>query len=153
MCFVSRPMKIDTFLQENGDLPKRVVDFPRKETHSETKSLKSSRIWTKKSNNNNSGKPWKSSRIFRVKPKLFIFSLFFIFFIFSFLSFFHFSSFFLFFFISIHFSSFLFIFLVFFLFFSFLFLHLSSFFFSFSFSFWVARNPICFSPQLLQDFL
>ena len=30
MCvFVSRPMKIVTFLLKNGDHPKRVVDFPR----------------------------------------------------------------------------------------------------------------------------
>ena len=30
MCvFVSRPMKIVTFPLKNGDLPKRVVDFPR----------------------------------------------------------------------------------------------------------------------------
>ena len=30
MCvFVSRPMKIVIFLRKNGDLPKRVVDFPR----------------------------------------------------------------------------------------------------------------------------
>ena len=29
MCvFVSRPMKIVTFLMKNADLPKRVVDFP-----------------------------------------------------------------------------------------------------------------------------
>ena len=27
--FVSRPMKIVTFLLKNGDHPKRVVDFPR----------------------------------------------------------------------------------------------------------------------------
>ena len=34
MCvFVSRPMKTVTFLRKNGDLPKRVVDFPREETH------------------------------------------------------------------------------------------------------------------------
>ena len=46
--FVSRPMKIVTFPLENGDLPKLVVDFPRKETHSETKSWKSLRILTKK---------------------------------------------------------------------------------------------------------
>ena len=30
MCiFVTRPMKIVTFLEENGDPAKRVVDFPR----------------------------------------------------------------------------------------------------------------------------
>ena len=48
-----------------------------------------------KSYNNNNGKPWKSSRILRVKPNCFIFSLFFhffTFFIFSIFSFFHFFS-------------------------------------------------------------
>ena len=64
--------------------------FLWKETHSETKSWKSSVIVTKKNNNN--GKPWKTSRILRVKPNFFIFLSFFIiflhfsiFFIFSFL--------------------------------------------------------------------
>ena len=47
--FVSRPMKIVTFLRKNDYHPKRVVDFPlERETHSETKSWKSSRILTKK---------------------------------------------------------------------------------------------------------
>ena len=46
--FVSRPMKIVTFLRKNDYLPKRVVDFLGKETHSETKSWKSSRILKKK---------------------------------------------------------------------------------------------------------
>ena len=46
MCiFVSRPKKIVTFLR---DPAKRVVDFLGKETHSEKKSWKSSRILTKK---------------------------------------------------------------------------------------------------------
>ena len=48
MCvFVSRPMKIVTFLRKNDYLPKRVVDFPR-ERDSEKKSWKSSKILTKK---------------------------------------------------------------------------------------------------------
>ena len=64
--------------------------FLGKETHSETKSCKSSRIFNEKSYNNN-GKPWKSSRILRVNP---MFSFFFFFNHFSpfflFFSFFHF---------------------------------------------------------------
>ena len=35
MCFVSRPKKLVTFPQKNGDLPKLVVDFFGKETHSQ----------------------------------------------------------------------------------------------------------------------
>ena len=48
-----------TITPKNG-----LLIFLGKETHSETKSWKSSRILTKKSYNNN-GKPWKSSRILR----------------------------------------------------------------------------------------
>ena len=88
--------------------------FLWKETHSETKSWKSSRILTKSYNNN--GKPWKSSRILRVNP---IFSFFFLFS--SFFSIFCFSSFFHFF----HFYNF----------FHFLFLSLSFMFLSFFFDF------------------
>ena len=33
MCFVSRPMKIVTFLVKNGDHPKRVVDFLLEKRH------------------------------------------------------------------------------------------------------------------------
>ena len=98
--------------------------FLGKETHSETKSWKSSRILTNKNYNDN-GKPWKSSRILRVNPNFLIFlSLFNIFlhfshfFIFHFFILFHFISF------SVMFFVFLFLFLFLFLFFFFLFLFL-----------------------------
>ena len=97
--FVSRPMKIVTFgkymTPQNG-----LLIFIWKETHSETKSWKSSSILTNSYNSN--GKPWKSSRILRVNPNFLIFSFFhhfsafFVFFIFSLFfifSFFHFLSF------------------------------------------------------------
>ena len=95
MCFGFTPNEIVTFLWKKGEIPKRVVDFLGKETHSETKSWKSSRISTKKSYNNN-GKPWKSSRILRVKTifSLFIFRFLFQFLYFSCSSFHSFSSFF-----------------------------------------------------------
>ena len=106
MCvFVSRPMKNVTFLRKNADPPKRVIHFPGKETHSETKSWKSSRILTKQYNNN--GKPWKSSRILRVNPNFFIFRSFLSFLsIFSFFFFHHFFIFFYFLSFSFHFLSF-----------------------------------------------
>ena len=86
MCvFVSRPMEIVTFLRKTLTPQNGLLIFLGKETHSETKSWKSSRIFNEKSYNN-IGKPWKSSRILRVKPNFFIFSLFIIF---SFSSFFH----------------------------------------------------------------
>ena len=150
VCFTSN--KTVTFPKKNGDLPKRVVGFLKEETHSETKTCKSSRILTKKSYNNN-GKPWKSSRILRVNPffhfsfffhhflhffVFFSFFHFFIFFIFSFFFFFQISFFFLFFFsffffFNFYFSSFFFIFNHFFHFhsFSFIFLHFLSFSFIF----------------------
>ena len=74
MCvFVSRLMKCH-FTSGKRHIPKQ-------------KSWKSSRISTKKSCNNN-GKPWKSSRILRVRPNFFIFSLFIIFHHFLFCNFF-----------------------------------------------------------------
>ena len=95
-------------------------------------------------NYNNNGEPWKSSRILRVNPNLFIFLSFFIiflhffrflhFFIFSFFLIFSFSFFFSFF----HFSLFSF-FLIFLLFF---FMFLSFLSFLSLFLFWVGRNPI-----------
>ena len=104
-------MKNATFLRKNGDPPKRVVDFLReRETHSETQS-------------------WKSSRILRVSPNFFFFSLFIIFLHFAF------SHFFLF------------------LFFSFLFLHFSSFFFTFSFSFLVCSKSDFFLASIASRFL
>ena len=45
MCvFVPRPMKIDTFLRKNVTPQNGLFIFLKKETHSETKSWKSSRI-------------------------------------------------------------------------------------------------------------
>ena len=100
MCvFVSRPMKIATFLRKNDFLPKRVVDFPRERDTFRNKIMEIVEDFDEKSYNNN-GKHWKSSRILRVNPIFFIFlSFFIIFFIFSvfFFSFFHFFIFFSFF--------------------------------------------------------
>ena len=76
MCaFVSRP-KLDTFLLKNGDLPKRVVDFLLERDTFRNKIKEIVEDFDEKSYNNN-GKPWKSSRILRVKPNFFKFSLFF----------------------------------------------------------------------------
>ena len=96
MCvFVSRPMKIVTFLLKNGEAPKRVVDFHRERDSFRNKIMEIVEDFDEKSYNNND-KPWKSSRILRVKPNCFIFhhvsSFFFIFFHFSFI-FLHFPSF------------------------------------------------------------
>ena len=150
MCvFVSRPMKIDAFLRKKRSHTQNgLLIFFGKETHSETKSSKSSRTSTKK--------VMDIVRDLRVKPNFFIFhcssfliflffnffhffvffSFFLIFSFFSFLYFFHFLKIFIFsFFLFFHFSSCFF----FFLFVSSFFLHFSSFFllffFSFSFSF------------------
>ena len=99
MCvFVSRPKKNATFLRKTLTPPKRLLIFLGKETHSETKSWKSSMILTKKSYNNN-GKLWKLSRSLRVNQNFFIF-----------LSFFIISPFFRFFFVIFHFFIFFFIF-------------------------------------------
>ena len=119
MCiFVSRPMKNVTFIRKNGDHPKRVVDFPLERDTFRNKIMEIVKDFDEQSYNNN-GKPWKSSRILRVKPNFFIFSLFIIFLHFSFSHFFVFFSFFMFsfflffqFFRVLHFSSF---FLIFFL--------------------------------------
>ena len=87
MCvFVSRPMKIVTFLRKNDYLPKRVVDFPRERDTFRNKIMEIVKDFDEKSYNN--GKPWKSSRILRVNPFFFHFPFFF----------FHFSPFFRFFF-------------------------------------------------------
>ena len=88
MCvFVSRPVKIATFLRKNRDLPKRVVDFLRERDTFRNTIMEIVEDFDEKSYNNN-GKPWKSSRILRVKPNFFIFLSFFIifllFFVFSF---------------------------------------------------------------------
>ena len=83
MCvFVSRPMKSATFPKKNDYLPKRVVDFPRERDTFRNKIMEIVEDFDEKSYNNN-GKPWKSSRILRVNPIVFIFLSFFIFFFFS----------------------------------------------------------------------
>ena len=113
--------------------------FFGKETHSETKSLKSSRISTKKSYNNN-GKPWKSSKVLRVCSQI--------------SSFFHFSL------VFLICSSFFFIFIIFTIFFMFFFIFsfpcfpFCFFFLIFSFVFLSvgAQNLIFFEPQFRFDF-
>ena len=179
MCvFVSRPMKIVTFLLKNDYPPKRVVDFPWERDTFRNKIMEIVDDFDEKSYNNN-GKPWKSSRILRVNPIFsffflfssffsifFFFSLFHFFFIFPFFSFFSFSfsffnfSFFLIFF---HFLSFSFIFFHF-RSFSFIFVHFRSFsfiffhFLSFSFIFFhflclcLCSKSDFFGPQFHYDF-
>ena len=77
MCvFVSRPMKIATFLLKNDYPPKRVVDFPRERDTFRNKIMEIVEDFDDKSYNNN-GKSWKSSRILRVNPFFhFSFSIF-----------------------------------------------------------------------------
>ena len=160
MCvFVSRQMKIATFLLENGDSVKRVDDFPRERDTFRNKIMEIVEHFDEKRYNNN-GKPWKSSRILRVNPNFFIFLELFIFFLyFSFLL--HFFHFFIFF--NFSFSSFLnfsifsfffffFIFFVLFPSFSFIFSLFSLHFLSFSFSLLCAQNLIYFWPQFRYDF-
>ena len=97
MCvFVSRPMKIASFLRKNGETPKRVVDFPMERDTFRNKIREIVWDFNEQSYNNN-GKPWKSSRILRVKPNFFIFSPFIMFrhffrFLFHFISLLHFFS-------------------------------------------------------------
>ena len=90
--FVSRPMKIVTFLRKTVR-PTRVVDFPRERDTFRNKFMEIVEDFDEKSYNNN-GEPSKSSRILRVKPNFFNFSCFFIFFHFLSFSFifFHFLS-------------------------------------------------------------
>ena len=81
MCvFVSRPMKIVTFLRKNDYSPKRVVDFPLERDTFRNKIMEIVEDFDEKSYNNN-GKPWKSLRILRLNP-FFIFLHVFHFFIF-----------------------------------------------------------------------
>ena len=63
------------FSAENADPPKRVVDFPRERDTFRNKIMGIVEDFDEKNYNNN-GKPWKSSRILRVKPFFFIFLLF-----------------------------------------------------------------------------
>ena len=85
--FVSRPMKIVTFLRKNAYHPKRVVDFPRERDTFRNKIMEIVEDFNEKSYNNN-GKPWKSSRILRVNPCFSFFLSFFIIFLHFFFSFF-----------------------------------------------------------------
>ena len=60
MCiFVSRTMKIVTFLRKNGYPVKRVVDFPTGRDTFRNKIMEIVEDFDEKSYNNN-GKPWKS---------------------------------------------------------------------------------------------
>ena len=105
MCFVSRPMKIVTFLRKNDYPTKRVVDFPLEKDTFRNKIMEIVEDIDEKSYNNN-GKPWKSLRILRVNPMFFIFLSFFIIFIHFFVFFFFlFFSFFIFHFFIFHFFS------------------------------------------------
>ena len=65
-------MKIVTFLRKKRDSAKRVVDFPLERDTFRNKTMEIVEVFDEQSYNNN-GKPWKSSRIFRVKPNFFIF--------------------------------------------------------------------------------
>ena len=72
-------MKIVIFLRKNGHSQKQVVDVLRERDTFRNKMMAIVEDFDEKSYNNN-GKPWKSSRILRVKPNLFILlSFFFIF--------------------------------------------------------------------------
>ena len=84
--FVSRPMKIVTFLRKNDYPPKRVVDFHRERDTFRNKIMEIVEDFDEKSYNNN-GKSLKSSRILRVNPFFFIFLSFFIIFLHFFLFF------------------------------------------------------------------
>ena len=79
--FVSRPLKIVTFLKKTVTPKNNFLIFFQKETHSETKSWKSSRISTKKV-------PLEIVEDFALEAKIHHFSLFSIFFFFSIFSFF-----------------------------------------------------------------
>ena len=57
--FVSRPMKIVTFLRKDDYSPKRVVDFPRERDTFRNKIMEIVEDFDNKSYNNN-GKSWKS---------------------------------------------------------------------------------------------
>ena len=146
MCvFVSCPMKSVTFLWKNRQTPTNgLLIFLRKKTRFRNKIMEIVEDFDEKSSNNNC-KPWKSSRILRVSPNFFIFSLFIIFrhffFILQFFIFLHFLSFSFIFFHFLSFSVILFHVLSFsfvlfhFLLFSYIFFHILSLYLSLSFSF------------------
>ena len=157
MCFCFTSNENCHFSSEKPcDHPKCFVDFLLEKDTFRNKFMEIVEDFDEKSYTNN-GKPWKSSRILRVKQNFFIFSLFIMFLhffivhyvssFFHFFIFFHFLSFSLsfFFLFLFHFLSFSFIFLFFFMFilsiFHFFLIVSSCFFF---FLFWVARNPIFF---------
>ena len=84
-------MKIVTFLWEKRHPAKRVVDFPLERDTFRNKIMEIVDDFDKKKESyNNNGKPWKSSRILRVKPNFLVFISFFIIFlhVFSFFPFF-----------------------------------------------------------------
>ena len=84
MCvFVSRPMKIVTFLTKNGETAKRVVDVPLERDTFRNKIMDIVEDFDEKSYNNN-GKTRKSSTILCVNPNFFNFLFFFIMFSFIF---------------------------------------------------------------------
>ena len=56
MCFVSRPMKIVTFLRKNGETAKRVVDFPMERDTFQNEIMEIVEDFDETSYNNN-GKP------------------------------------------------------------------------------------------------
>ena len=95
MCiFVSRPMKIVTFLLKNRDHPKRVIDFHLERDTFRNQIIEIVDDFDEKSYNNN-GKPWKIVEILHLNPFVFIFLSFFniflhffVFFIFHFFPFF-----------------------------------------------------------------
>ena len=60
-------MKIVTFPRKNDYPPKRVVDFPLERDTFRNKIMEIVDDFDEKSYNNNNNKPWKSSKILRVK--------------------------------------------------------------------------------------
>ena len=121
MCFVSRPMKIVTFLRKNGETPKRVVDFHLERHTFRNKIMEIVEDFACES------KFIHLSSFFSSFSSFSSFFHFFIFFIFSFFSFFHFLSFSLSFFFFFSFS------------FSFIFSHFLSCSFIFFFLCWVIK--------------
>ena len=61
-------MKLATFHRKKRDTEKRVVDFPLERDTFRNKIMEIVEDFYEKRNNNN-GKPWKSSRIFRVHAR------------------------------------------------------------------------------------
>ena len=167
MCvFVSRPMKIVTFLLKSADHPKRVVDFPRERRHSPKQNHGNRRGFLTKKITTTTVNPGNSRGFCVCESKFLHCSFFFssFSFIFSFFLLFHFLHFSIFsFFSCFHFFHFSFHFLCHFLSFSIIFFHFLSFsfiiyhFLSFSFTFFFhflswAQNLIFLGPQFRYDF-